>query len=649
MGTNSIGVMRARRLLAWAAAAWLPLWLGLAGDPAAAQGRPDLLWTEAGHSDAVTALDLSPDGAVLASSSRDRTVKLWRYPRGGLLRTLALPFDIDAQVLDVSMVRFTPDGMYVAAAVNQYDAGARRDFATVRVFRVGDGALVRTFARQGGRIASIDVSPDGLWLASAGQGGGARVWRLADGALVKALDGHPGAAAAVRFSPAGERLCVGYKDRHLVSWRSSDWALEWDVPAHGDDITGTVFSPAGTLVATTSLDGTARLFGAADGAPRFTLAVGTALYAAAFSPDGADLATGGLDATIRLWDAAHGTPVRQFAQSAGNVTSLRYADGGRILLSGSGSRSRIERWNPADAGRRPGVTRLAASVAKVAYAPDATLVAIAASVDQKVHVFDAANGRRRFSWNTRVDTRDVAFSPTEPLVAMPGPDNTVLVRRLSDGAQVRRLAGHAENVVGLAFSHDGALLASGSFFPGAIRLWRTSDWSLVREIKGGVELGAFGPFESFTFSPDDQLLGTIAEGAPLVVRTADGGVAAQPDGISRAAAFSPDGRLFVTSGSDNQDEVRIFRVGDWTLAGTLPTAAYGVAFSPDGQRLLAAHVDALRLWRTSDWTIVEAYDQELGYSGSGLGVQTATFAPDGARFAYGRDDATLAVARNPGR
>lgn len=637
-----------RHLHGRVAAALLLLIVSLWVSVAAAQGRPDLLWTQAGHSDAVLAIDLSPDGAMLATSSGDKTVKLWRYPGGVLLRTLVLPYDIDAQVDDVSMVRFTSDGTHVAAAVNQYNAHKHHNFSTVRLFRVSDGALVRTLGHQSGRIASLDVSPDGALVASAGSGGG-MVWRLSNGKLVKALTGNASAAGDVRFSPSGDRLLAGYHDRHLVSWRTSDWQPDWDIKAHDDGITRTLFSPSGALIATASQDGTARLFNAADGAPLSVLPSGSWLYAEAFSPDGQQLATGGLDGVIRLWDVAAGTLVRQFGDAAGDVLSLRYAGNGGALISGGGFNSRILEWNPADGSRARTLTRLAAPVSKVAYSPDAAWVAVAASYDQQVDVFDAATGRRRFAWNTQVEAADVAFSPTQPLAAVAGPDNTVVIRSLTDGKKVRTLVGHKENVVGLGFSHDGSLLASGSFFPGTIRLWRTSDWTLVREIEGGFELGAFGPFMSFSFSPDDQLLGSVAEGAPLVVRVSDGSAVAYPPGISSSATFSPDGQLFVASGGVYQDEVRIFRTSDWALAGTLPTGANGVAFSPDGQRLLAAHLDALRIWRTSDWTVLATYDQELGYAGSGMGVQAVAIAPDGKRFAYGRYDATLAVARNPKR
>ena len=614
---------------------------------AAASGRPDVAWSEAGHGDAVTETALSPDGTLLRTSSNDKTVKLWRYPEGSLLKTLVLPYDRAAFVAGIQRVRFSPDGTELFAAVNRVDTVRNSPYGDVAVFRVSDSAPVRTLARQAQGIAAIDVSPDGASLASAGPGG-TKIWRLADGKLVKTLAQHPGKSNDVSFSPTGGRLCAGFADGHLVSWQTSDWSLAWDVKAHHDEVTRAVLSPDGTRAATTSLDFTARLFDAASGALQHSMTTNTGLFAAVFSPDGANLATGGWDGTIRLWSVSQGTLIRKFARSEGAIESLRYASDGGVLISGGWLPSRISLWDPADGSRLRALTRLASAVNKVAISADSRWVAIAASFDAKVDVFNAGNGRRAYSWKTQGEAEDVAFSPTDPLVALPGPDNTVTVKRLSDGETVRTLAGHEENVVGLAFSHDGKLLASGSFFPGSIRLWRTSDWTLVREIKGGTDIGAFGPFVSLTFSPDDSLLGSVAEAAPLVVLVSDGSVVAHPAGLSRTATFSPDGQLFVISGGVNLDEVRIFRTTDWSLTQTLPGGANDVAFTPDGKRLLAAQFDALRYWRTSDWTAAKSYDEELGYTGAGEGVRSVALSADGKLVAYGRYDATLVMTRRGG-
>jgi len=640
--------MHVRGLCANAAAGLLVLALGLAGAGAAAQGRPDILWTEAGHAGTITEVEHSPDGTLLATSSDDKTVKLWRWPEGDLVRTLVLPYDIDDQVTAITRVRFTADGTQVVAAVDHYDSHADTDSGAVHVFRVSDGALVRELARQGQGIAGIDLSPDGNWLATAGKGLGVTIWRFADGKLVKSLSQHPGAATDVSFSPAGDRLCAGFEDLHVASWKTNHWALQWDVPAHDGVITRTLFSNDGERIATTSLDGTALLLDAADGSLQHALTVGTGLDAARFSPDGQGLATAGFDGRIRLWDVEQGTLVRRFARSGGSIASLAFVDDGAALVSGGSYPStRMESWNPADGTLTRTLTHLAQVVKRVAFSADSELLAVAVPFDERVDILRAGNGRRLYSWNTHARAEDVAFSPTKAMVAIPGADNTVVIRRLSDGQVVRTLTGHQEYVTGLAFSHDGSLLASGSFFSGTIRLWRTSDWSLVREIQSGFELGAFGPFESLDFSPDDKLLGTVAEAAPLVVRVSDGTVVAHPAGLSRNARFSPDGSLYATSGGAGLSQVEVYRVSDWTLAVTLPPEAMDVAFTPNGKRLLAAQLDGLRFWRTADWTPVRTYDQELGYTGFG-GVQAVAVSPDGTRMAYGRDDATVVLARNPG-
>jgi WD40 repeat protein len=651
VSTTLNGVAPARCLYARARVALLLLALSLVATVAAAQGRPAILWSAAGHSDGVTAVELSSDGNLMATSSEDKTVKLWRYPHGTLLRTLVAPNDVvHGSVTDISMVRFTPDAAYVAAAVNHYNSITRHTVGQVVLFRVSDGALVRVLGRQRGGIASVDMSPNGLWLATAGWHRGVKIWQISDGTLVKSLKEQTDAASDVRFSPNGDRLCAGYNGRSLALWRTGDWSLVWTRVAHDDRITRTEFSPSGDLVASASLDGTAKLFNAADGAPLHTFGVGTALFALAFSVDSTSLATGGQDGTIRLWDVASGSLVRQFADSGGEVVSLRYTHDGQVLISGGDIPSWIKEWNPADGTPIRTLTQFASTLNKVVYSPDSQLVATAALYDRRVDVFHAKSGRRLYAWNTDAEASDVAISPNNQLVAMPGLNNTVVIRRLSDGETVHTLVGHEEKIVGLAFSHDGALLASGSFFPGSIRLWRTSDWALDREIKGSLELGAFGPFVSLSYSADDTLLGTVAEGSPVVLRLSDGAVVAKPVGLSRSATFSPDAQLFVISGGlvgGHQDKVRIFRVSDWTQLLALPSAANDVAFSADGKSLLAAQHDGLRIWRTSDWTPVRTYDQELGYNGSREGVQSVAMAPNAEQFAYARDDATLVVARNP--
>src|SRR5205085_7928122 len=73
----------------------------------------------------------------------------------------------------------------------------------------------------------------------------------------------------------------------------------------------------------------------------------------------------------------------------------------------------------------------------------------------------------------------------------------------------------------------------------------------------------------------------------------------------KEVAFSPDGRLLVTSSPDKF--IKIWNVNDGRLVRTIPQPE-GIAsaeFSPDGQLIATGSYDhSVRLWRVSDGSLV---------------------------------------------
>ena len=94
----------------------------------------------------------SPDGKLVASASRDKTVRLWDAATGSALQTLEGHSDW------VSDVAFSPDGKLVASA--------SRD-KTVRLWDAATGALLQTLE---GHIAvrPLSFSSDGQYLNTGG-------------------------------------------------------------------------------------------------------------------------------------------------------------------------------------------------------------------------------------------------------------------------------------------------------------------------------------------------------------------------------------------------------------------------------------------------------------------------------------------------
>ncbi|OUL35782.1 hypothetical protein BV372_09765, partial [Nostoc sp. T09] len=124
------------------------------------------------HSAPVYSVSFSPDSKTLASTSADRTIKLWSLD-GKLLKTFT------GHSNSVNSVSFSPDGKTIASASADN---------TIKLWSL-DGKLLKTFTGHSDSVNSVSFSPNGKTIASASADTTIKLWSL-DGKLLKTFTGH---------------------------------------------------------------------------------------------------------------------------------------------------------------------------------------------------------------------------------------------------------------------------------------------------------------------------------------------------------------------------------------------------------------------------------------------------------------------------
>ena len=237
-----------------------------------------------GHSAKVFGLGFSPDGGLLASGGTDRSIRLWDVGRGRQLRVL---HGHTEKVFDVEL---SPDGKLLASASAD---------GTVRLWPTGGTGPERVL-RTDTSVRGVDFSPDGETLASCGADGKVRLWDVARGALRRVLRAHGAEVWGLRFSADGRWLASGSTDGSARLWdaASGEAGPRLDV---GGRIYWVDVHPSALIVGVPGSLG-ARLWTVGTGAVTRLEGHRAEVNRLRFSPDGRYAATSSDDGTVRLWE-----------------------------------------------------------------------------------------------------------------------------------------------------------------------------------------------------------------------------------------------------------------------------------------------------------------------------------------------------------
>ncbi len=507
-----------------------------------------------GHDDWIQGVIFSPDGQMVASSSKDGTIIIW---------------DVDTQTPRLTLqhgaiagtIAFSPNGKTLAVGGDGYNSIFIWDIAA-------QPPISRTLTGHSGWVSAVAFSPDGQILASASQDSTVMLWDIATGEIIgDPLTGHADWALTVAFSPDGQTLVSGdlkgtliwwdvatrqmigepmtkHTDRvysvaysrdgqRVVSGGGDTSIIVWDVgnlesiepigsplTGHTNWILSLAFSPDGNTLASGAMDGKVILWDMTVG--RYLDGHTAPVRGITFTPDGQRVVSGSLDNTIIVWDVDTGQPLSDPLRGHTDwVLNLASSPDGKILASASADQTarlwNLETLEPIGeplAGHKDWVIG-------IDFSPDGSTLATSSS-DGTVIVWDVDT--QKMVGKPMAEHTDwvlsVAFSPDGKKLASAGQDDLIIVWDVETQEPIARLTEHTNFVSRVMFSPDGQLLASGSS-DNTIILWDTETLTPIYEPLKGHTVRIW----DLQFNPLDNgetLISTDAKGTLIVWNVADG-------------------------------------------------------------------------------------------------------------------------------
>ena len=246
-----------------------------------------------------------------------------------------------------------------------------------------------------------------------------------------------------------------------------------------------------------------------------------------------------------------GAILRQTALEAHGaaVLTLAFAPDGNRLVS-AGEDGRIWVWDWRENAVSGAWSAHQSGVMALAFSPDGALLA-SGGRDERIQIWDGTDLSNRSARplatleNSRGVVRDLAFCPARRELVVADAGAVTLWDADTGAIKARRMGG----AVAVSWAPDGNALAVGGVLDGALQLWNAADLS-----ERGRVAAHEGALTDVAWSPDGTLLVTTgSDGAARIWSAAQGAPLweQRPGGVPQCAAWSPDSRVVAVGRGTN--------------------------------------------------------------------------------------------------
>lgn len=557
-----------------------------------------------GHTYYVNFASFSTDGKQIVSASTDKTIKIWDTQTGRMQKT------ITGHNANVNSVLFNKKGDLVLSASGN---DVEKD-NTVRVWDVFTGECIKTYDGFTSLVHFATFSPDEEMIAGASKDKTVRLWDVKTNAC-KILRGHSGEVFSVSFSGDGKLLASSSYDRTIRIWDTHTGRCIKTLKGHTGGINSVAFSPNSRKIVSASgyyiqnmdisemvHDNTIRVWDIATGqCDRILEGHNSDVTFVSYSIDGQKIVSASADKTVRVWGAESGQCLKTISTNEGCVNSAMFSPNGQKIVFTSSFLIHIwdlspnsfsmESFNDHSSPNSLGST--------ISVSPKGTYLASAS--DSTVQIWDVNTLRQlKTLAGQKKKVSSLSFLNNDKIVSSSW-DGTICIWNITSGECEKRINNEftykkTKEPIGISFvnsSPDGYNLITSNLFYTGITKWNTQTWERdTIETKGCADC--------LTYSPDGKIIIFSIEN-DIYMANNKLSVFQLLTGHSRGVnslSFSPDGKRFVSSSTDNT--IRIWDVAKTNCMKTLTGHQNSVnhaSFSSDGSKIISASTDrTVKVW-----------------------------------------------------